>query len=95
MRIANIEALHADGGWRVKSFLKLTTDEGLTGWSEFHDGFGAGGVSDLIRRFGGVVKGMDPRDVGRISTSLHAISRMAAGGMNHQAIAAIENACRG
>jgi L-alanine-DL-glutamate epimerase-like enolase superfamily enzyme len=93
MRIANIEDLHADGGWRVTSFLKLTTDEGLTGWSEFHDGFGAGGVSDLIRRFGGVVKGMDPRDVGRISTSLHAISRMAAGGMNHQAIAAIENAC--
>ena len=36
---------------------------------------------------------MDPRDVGRISMSLHAISRMAAGGMNHQAIAAIENAC--
>jgi L-alanine-DL-glutamate epimerase-like enolase superfamily enzyme len=93
MRIANVEDLHADGGWRTISFLKLTTDEGLVGWAEFYDGFGAGGVSDLIRRFGTIVKGMDPRDVGRISTSLHAISRMAAGGMNHQAIAAIENAC--
>jgi L-alanine-DL-glutamate epimerase-like enolase superfamily enzyme len=93
MRIAGIEDLHADGGWRTTSFLKLTTDEGLVGWSEFYDGFGAGGVSDLIRRFGEVVKGMDPRDVGRLSTSLHAISRMAAGGLNHQAIAAIENAC--
>jgi galactonate dehydratase len=93
MRIANIEDLHADGGWRTLSFLKLTTDEGLVGWSEFYEGFGAGGVSDLIRRFAAIVKGMDPRDVGRISTSLHAISRMAAGGMNHQAIAAIENAC--
>jgi L-alanine-DL-glutamate epimerase-like enolase superfamily enzyme len=93
MRIADIEDLHADGGWRTISFLKLTTDEGLTGWAEFYDGFGAGGVSDLIRRFAAIVKGMDPRDVGRISTSLHAISRMAAGGMNHQAIAAIENAC--
>jgi L-alanine-DL-glutamate epimerase-like enolase superfamily enzyme len=36
---------------------------------------------------------MDPRDVGPLSTSLHAVSRLAAGGMNHQAIAAIENAC--
>jgi galactonate dehydratase len=94
MRIVEIEDLHADGGWRATSFVKLTTDEGLIGWSEFYDGFGAGGgVSDLIRRYAEIVKGMDPRDVGRISTTLHAISRMAAGGLGHQAIAAIENAC--
>lgn len=93
MRIVKIEDLHADGGWRTTSFLKLTTDEGLIGWSEYYEGFAAGGVSDLIRRFADIAKGMDPRDVGRISTSLHAISRLAAGGMNHQAIAAIENAC--
>jgi galactonate dehydratase len=36
---------------------------------------------------------MDPRAVGRISASLHAITRLAAGGLNAQAIAAIENAC--
>ena len=93
MRIAKLEDMHADGGWRTTSFLKLTTDGGLVGWAEYYEGFGAGGVSDLIRRFAAVVGGMDPRDVGLISTSLHAISRMAAGGMNHQAIAAIENAC--
>jgi L-alanine-DL-glutamate epimerase-like enolase superfamily enzyme len=93
MRIVKIEDLHADGGWRVASFLKLTTDEGLVGWSEFYDGFGVGGASDLIRRYAEIVRGMDPRDVGRISASLHAISRMAAGGTSHQAIAAIENAC--
>ncbi len=93
MRIVRIEDLHADGGWRTTSFLKLTTDEGLVGWSEYYEGFGASGVTDLIRRFAEVAKGMDPRDVGRLSTSLHAISRLAAGGMNHQAIAAIENAC--
>src|SRR5262245_53507333 len=49
MRIVKIEDLHADAGWRVTSFLKLTTDEGLVGWSEFYDGFGAGGVTDLVR----------------------------------------------
>jgi L-alanine-DL-glutamate epimerase-like enolase superfamily enzyme len=93
MRIVEIEDLHADGGWRTTSFLKLTTDEGLVGWAELYDGYAAGAVSDTIRRFAAIVKGMDPRDIGRLSTTLHAISRMSAGGVNHQAVAAIENAC--
>jgi hypothetical protein len=28
-------------GWRVHSFLKLTTDEGLVGWREYSEQFGA------------------------------------------------------
>src|SRR5665213_1514190 len=35
MKIVKIENLHADGGWRNFSFLKLVTDEGLVGWSEY------------------------------------------------------------
>jgi len=93
MKIAKLEDLHADGGWRTLSFLKLTTDDGLIGWSEYNENFGAGGVSELIRRFAPIVTGMDPRAVGRISATLHAFTRMAAGGLNVQAIAAIENAC--
>ncbi len=93
MRIARLEDLHADGGWRTFSFLKVTTDEGLVGWSEFNQGFGVGGVADIIHRFAPIVTGMDPRAVGRISASLHAVTRLAAGGLNAQAIAAIENAC--
>jgi len=93
MRIAKLEDLHADAGWRVHSFLKLTTDEGLIGWCEYNEQFGAGGVSELIRRFASVVVGMDPREVGLISAALHASSLLAAGGLNHQAVAAIENAC--
>ena len=93
MRIAHFEHLHADAGWRVFSFLKIATDDGLIGWSEYYDGYGAGGVTALIRKFADVAKGMDPREVGRVSTTLHAVSRLAHGGMNAQAIAAIENAC--
>ena len=93
MQIARIEDLHADAGWRTLSFLKVTTDEGLVGWSEYAEGFGAGGVTDLVHRMAGIVAGMDPREVGRISASLQAVTRLAAGGLNHQAIAAIENAC--
>jgi len=93
MKIVKLEDFHADGGWRTLSFLKLVTDDGLIGWSEFNEGFGAGGVSDIIRRFAPIVTGMDPRAVGRIGASLRAITQLAPGGLNNQAIAAIENAC--
>jgi galactonate dehydratase len=93
MRIVKFEDFHADAGWRVHSFLKLTTDEGLIGWCEYNEQFGAGGVTDLIHRFAKAVIGMDPREVGLISTALHATSLLAAGGVNHQAVAAIENCC--
>ena len=93
MKIVKLEDFHADGGWRTWSFLKISTDEDVTGWAEYAEGFGAGGVSELIRRFAPIVTGMDPRAVGRITSSLHAITRLAAGGLNNQAIAAIENAC--
>ena len=35
VKITKIEDLHCDAGWRVNSFLKITTDEGLVGWSEY------------------------------------------------------------
>ena len=42
---------------RVWSFLKITTDEGLVGWSEYAEGFGAGGVSEIIAKFTPLVTG--------------------------------------
>src|ERR1700691_4096021 len=74
MKIVKLEDFHADGGWRTLSFLKLVTDDGLVGWSEFNEGFGVGGVSDIIRRFAPMVAGMDPRAVGRIGASLRALT---------------------
>jgi len=56
MRIAQFEHLHADAGWRVFSFLKIVTDDGLTGWSEYYDGYGAGGVTALLRKFADIAK---------------------------------------
>jgi galactonate dehydratase len=93
MKIVKLEDMHADAGWRTLSFLKVTTDEGLVGWAEYAEGFGVGGVSDLLRGFAPLVTGMDPRAVGKITSTLQAVTRLAAGGLNHQAIAAIENAC--
>ena len=93
MKVVALECLHADAGWRNFSFLKLVTDEGLVGWAEFNDGFGAGGVEDIVRRLSPHVVGQDPREVAKLSITLRALTRLAAGGLNHQAVAAIENAC--
>jgi hypothetical protein len=32
MRMARFEPLPADAGWRIVSFLKIGTDDGLGGW---------------------------------------------------------------
>jgi len=93
MKIVRFEHLHADAGWRVFSFLKIVTDEGIVGWAEYNEGYGAGGVTALLRQFAPMAIGMDPREVGRLSMTLHASTRMAHGGLNAQAIAVIENAC--
>ncbi len=93
MKITKMETLHANGGWRTLSFLKVTTDEGLVGWSEYNEGFGAGGVTEMIHKFAPTAQTFDPREVGRMSESLRATTRISTGALTHQAVAAIENAC--
>jgi galactonate dehydratase len=92
MKITKLETLHCDAGWRVNSFLKVSTDEGITGWSEFMEGYGAQGLAGVIEKLGARLIGQDPRPVERHSTYLYAATRQAAGGLNAQAIGAIENA---
>ncbi len=92
MKIVKIEDLHCDAGWRVNSFLKITTDEGIVGWSEYMEGYGAQGLTGVIRTMGERLVGQDPRPVERISRLLYANTIQACGGVNAQAIAAIENA---
>lgn len=93
MRIAKIEDLHADAGWRTLSFLKITTDEGLVGYAECAEGMGGPGMIQVIRRMSQLVIGLDPRNVGAIGARLYLSHQMTQGGMIAQAIGAIENAC--
>ncbi len=92
MRITAVESLHCDAGWRVWSFLKVSTDEGVIGWSEYNESYGSKGLSEVIRRLAEPLIGRDPRPVELISSELYALTRQAPGGMIRQAIAAIENA---
>ena len=93
MKIVKVEDLHCDAGWRVNSFLKITTDEGIVGWSEYMEGYGAQGLTGVILKLAERhLIGQDPRPVERHSAHLYAATRQAAGGVNQMAIAAIENA---
>jgi len=92
MKITAIETLRADAGWRLFSFLKVMTDSGIVGWSEYNESFGAAGLSSVIDALGATVIGKDPRRVELITATLHVMTRQARGGINQQAIAAIENA---
>ena len=92
MRIARIEHLHCNAGWRDFSFLKITTADGLVGWSEYLENFGAEGLSGVIEALGERLIGMDPRPVEKITAFLHGLTRQTPYGINQQAIAAIENA---
>lgn len=92
MKIERIEPLIADAAWRTFSFLKITTACGITGWSEYNEDFGSRGLSDVIRALAPVIIGMDPRASEAIVAKLHVQTRQSRGGINQQAIAAIENA---
>src|SRR5580698_2887862 len=92
MRITKIEDLHCNAGWRDFSFLKISTDEGVVGWSEFMELYGSEGLSGVIRKLSARLIGWDPRPVEKITAYLHGVTRQSVGGIAHQAIAAIENA---
>jgi L-alanine-DL-glutamate epimerase-like enolase superfamily enzyme len=84
--------MQADAGWRIFSFLKIGTDDGIVGWSEFNESFGSTGLSDVIDGLAPLLIGQDPLPFERVVAMLHVTTRQSRGGINQQAIAAIENA---
>lgn len=92
MKITKLECLHANAGFRNFDFVKISTDEGLVGWSEYNEWFGGMGVSALIQNLAAVILGRDPRAYEALVTHMYAIRRQSSGGVVQQAIGAIENA---
>jgi L-alanine-DL-glutamate epimerase-like enolase superfamily enzyme len=92
MRIASIESMHCDAGWRTFSFLKITTDDGPVGWSEYTEADGSRGLSGVIAGIAEPLIGQDPVPIQLISSTLYHRTIQAPGGVNQRAIAAIENA---
>lgn len=101
MKIISIEDVHAAGGVRQSySFLKVTTDDGIVGWSEFNEESrlepphlsAFPGLTMAIRQIAPGLIGLDPMNVSGIAQTLYAGSRLADGGVAAHANAAIEHA---
>ncbi len=91
-RVASVETRHCDAGWRNYHFCKITTEDGVVGWSEYDEGFGSPGVTTVIDALAPRVVGRSVNEHERIHTELFAATRPAAGSVVGQGLGAIENA---
>ncbi len=93
MKIKKIETLFCDAGWRPWIFLKISTDEGLIGYSEVTDSHGSPrGIAGIVRDLEPLLIGRDPRPVETIFWDLYRATRQSPGGIIQKAIGGIENA---
>lgn len=60
MKITAVKILHANAGPRNFSFVKVSTDDGVVGWSEYTEAVGNMGVSSAIERLAEFLIGTDP-----------------------------------
>ena len=61
MKITNVETFIVDAGFRPWIFVKVETDEGVTGYGECSDGRSPTGVVGTIEDLAPVLVGQDPR----------------------------------
>ena len=90
MKIARVEALHCDGGWRPWTFVRIETDDGLVGWGECSDNRSPHGIAGCVRDLADLLVGQDPRPVERLYWDMLRRVRQNLGGVSHKAIAGIE-----
>jgi galactonate dehydratase len=93
MKVARLETLFCDAGWRPWIFLKATTDDGAVGWAEITDSHGSPrGLAGVVEDLAPLVVGRDPRAVEAIYWDLYRATRQSPGGVIQKAIGGIENA---
>jgi L-alanine-DL-glutamate epimerase-like enolase superfamily enzyme len=93
MKVAQLETLYCDAGWRPWIFLKATTEDGAAGWAEITDSHGSPrGLAGIVEDLTPLVVGRDPRAVERIVWELFRATRQSPGSVIQKAIGGIENA---
>jgi len=90
--IADVQTLSCSNSFRNYHFLKVTTEDGVVGWSEFDENFGSPGVAYVIGQLSHRLIGQSAMFHEHIREDLHNVTRPAAGGVVGQAMGAIENA---
>ena len=90
MKITNIETFIVDAGWRPWTFVKIETDEGVTGYGECSDGSAPHGVVGTIEDLKPRLIGEDPRAFEMRFWDMIRRTRQSPGGIAAKAIAGID-----
>ena len=90
MKITNIETFIVDAGWRPWTFVKVETDDGITGWGECSDGRSPHGVVGTIEDLKPHVVGKDPRAFEMRFWDMIRGTRQSPGGIAAKAIAGLD-----
>ncbi len=93
MKISEINVFHVNAGWRPWTFVKISTEEGIIGWSECSDSHGSPkGIEAVINDFRKLLIGENPLLINKILSLLHSRTRQSPGSIIQKSIAGIENA---
>jgi L-alanine-DL-glutamate epimerase-like enolase superfamily enzyme len=85
--------MHCDAGWRPWTFVKITTDKDIVGYSEITDSHGSPrGLSGIVEDLAPLLIGEDPRAIEKIRWTLYRATRQNPGGLIQKAMGGIENA---
>ena len=90
MKITGIETFIVDAGWRPWTFVKVTTDDGVTGYGECSDGRSPHGVVGTIEDLKPLLMGQDPRAYEMRFWDMLRATRQSPGGIAAKAIAGVE-----
>ena len=90
MKITGIETFIVDAGWRPWTFVKVETDEGVTGYGECSDGKAPLGVVGTIEDLKPLLLGEDPRAYEMRFWDMLRATRQSPGGIAAKAMAGIE-----
>ena len=90
MKITDIKTFIVDAGWRPWMFVKVETDEGITGWGECSDGKAPHGIEGVIRDMKPMLLGKDPRAFEMRFQDMYIGTRQSPGGVAAKAIAGLD-----
>ena len=90
MKITNVETFIVDAGWRPWIFVKIDTDEGVTGYGDCSDGRTPYGIVGAIEDLKPLLIGKDPRPYEMRFWDMFRAARQSPGGIAAKAIAGID-----
>jgi L-alanine-DL-glutamate epimerase-like enolase superfamily enzyme len=92
VKIERIETFVVDAGWRPWTFVKIQTDDGLTGYGECSDGRNPRGVVGCVADLEPILLGQDPRPIEALNAAMYRLIRQSPGGVAQKAVAGIDAA---